>query len=567
VLVVVGARTEDDRERGRLVDGLDRWREKARSLAADKKRLVAELEASKARAVDLEGQLIAATEKIATLSKVCFGTSSEKKGKKKSEPGGAGRDASGEPADPGQPPGDGRRRRGQRPRSTGHGRRDYSAPETEEVLHDLPEHERHCPGCGTAYEPLDEESSSQVDWQVRIVGALHRRRSYRKAWRCKTKSIVVAPVLAKPVPKGLFTSQFLARLIFETTSLPGRSSGSSPRYEPKGPRSQMAAAHQPVRHSPGPSRRLCQRRTSPPGPTWHRAQRRERAVLLLRAGAQRRGPGEDRRTCRDTPDPSGYRRRALRRARLAPPRREEKGHVGACRTVAHGARRADRSAAASERQRQRQRQRQHRPSPGTTGPQLPLAAPSALEALGDVELVVVQAKAASRRWRELIASHHYLGYTPLAGAQLRYLIESRSGALGALGPAASAWSCAPRDAHIGWDAETPKARLHLVAGNARFVILPEVRVPNLASHVLSRAARRLRADWQTAYGYAPLLIETFVETGRFTGASYKPANWTYVGRTKGRGKLDRTNEHALSVKDIYLYPLHRDYRAILTSPT
>jgi len=79
VLVVVGARTEDDRERGRLVDGLDRWREKARSLAADKKRLVAELEASKARAVDLEGQLIAATEKIATLSKVCFGTSSEKK--------------------------------------------------------------------------------------------------------------------------------------------------------------------------------------------------------------------------------------------------------------------------------------------------------------------------------------------------------------------------------------------------------------------------------------------------------------------------------------------------------
>jgi len=106
-----------------------------------------------------------------------------------------------------------------------------------------------------------------------------------------------------------------------------------------------------------------------------------------------------------------------------------------------------------------------------------------------------------------------------------------------------------------------------VIGNARFLILPEVRVPNLASHVLSRVTRRLRADWQTAYGYAPLLIETFVETGRFTGTSYKAANWIYVGRTKGRGKLDRTNEHALPVKDIYLYPLHRDYRAILTSPT
>ncbi|MCL4446510.1 MAG: DUF4338 domain-containing protein [Actinobacteria bacterium] len=199
-------------------------------------------------------------------------------------------------------------------------------------------------------------------------------------------------------------------------------------------------------------------------------------------------------------------------------------------------------------------------------PQLPLAVPVILKALCDIELVVVQTKAASRRWRELIASYHYLGYTPFAGAQLRYLIESSHGTLGALGFAASAWSCAPRDSYIGWDAETRKARLHLVVGNARFLILPEVRVPNLASHVLSRVARRLRTDWQSAYGYAPVLVETFVETGRFTGASYKAANWIHVGQTKGRGKLDRTNRHALPVKDIYLYPLHRNYRAILTSP-
>ena len=199
--------------------------------------------------------------------------------------------------------------------------------------------------------------------------------------------------------------------------------------------------------------------------------------------------------------------------------------------------------------------------------QLPLVVPSTLDALGEVELVVVRTKDGSKRWRELVASYHYLGYTPFAGAQLRYLIESRSQTLGALGFAASAWSCAPRDAHIGWDAPTRKARLHLVVGNARFLILPEVRVPNLASHVLSRVARRLRTDWQDAYGYAPVLLETFVETGRFTGASYKAANWTLVGQTKGRGKLDRTNQHALAVKDIYLYPLHRNYRAILTSPT
>jgi len=198
--------------------------------------------------------------------------------------------------------------------------------------------------------------------------------------------------------------------------------------------------------------------------------------------------------------------------------------------------------------------------------QLPLAIPSSLEALGEVELVVVQTKDASRRWRELVSSYHYLGYTPFCGAQLRYLIESPSGTLGALGFAASAWSCAPRDAHIGWDAETRKARLHLVVGNARFLILPKVRVANLASHVLSRVARRLRADWQAAYGYAPVLAETFVEAGRFTGASYKAANWIYVGKTKGRGKLDRTNSHALPVKDIYLYPLQRNYRQVLAAP-
>jgi len=112
-----------------------------------------------------------------------------------------------------------------------------------------------------------------------------------------------------------------------------------------------------------------------------------------------------------------------------------------------------------------------------------------------------------------------------------------------------------------------KAHLHLVVGNARFLVLPEVRVPSLASPVPSRVTRRLRTDWQDAYGYAPVLLETFVETGRFTGASYKAPKWTSVGRAKGRGKLDRTNEHALAVKDVYLYPLHRNCRAIFTSPT
>jgi Domain of unknown function (DUF4338) len=187
--------------------------------------------------------------------------------------------------------------------------------------------------------------------------------------------------------------------------------------------------------------------------------------------------------------------------------------------------------------------------------------------LGPLRLTVVDSAADSARYNALIAAHHYLGYTPLAGAQLRYLVHTDSaGTLAALGFAAAAWKCAPRDAHIGWDPATRARRLHLVVGNARFLICPHVRVPHLASAILGRAARRLPADWHTRYGYTPVLLETFVETGRFTATSYRAANWIHVGQTQGRGKLDRHHQHALPVKDIYLYPLHRHYRRILTAP-
>lgn len=205
------------------------------------------------------------------------------------------------------------------------------------------------------------------------------------------------------------------------------------------------------------------------------------------------------------------------------------------------------------------------------GGQLPLFTPSPvtgpLHALAPVRLVPVAAgSAGSARWNQLIRSYHYLGYTPLAGAQLRYLIESPAGTLGALAYAAAAWACAPRDQHIGWDPKLRAARLHLIAGNARFLILPHVHVPNLASSVLAAAARQLPADWQQRYGYAPVLLETFVDTNRFNAASYRAANWTWAGYTKGRGKLDRDHHNAEPVKEIYLYPLHRRWRQILTSP-
>lgn len=199
--------------------------------------------------------------------------------------------------------------------------------------------------------------------------------------------------------------------------------------------------------------------------------------------------------------------------------------------------------------------------------QLALFVPARSGSLKAVELVVVADEEQRARWRRLVAAYHYLGYTPLAGAQLRYLVTWGTEVVGALGFAASAWSCAPRDDHIGWDRATRQARLHLVVSNARFLIVPEVRVKNLASFVLSSAARRLPGDWVSAYGYAPVLLETFVERERFVGTSYTAANWIYVGVTKGRGKLDRENRHALPVKDVYLYPLRRDYRRVLTEPS
>jgi len=190
---------------------------------------------------------------------------------------------------------------------------------------------------------------------------------------------------------------------------------------------------------------------------------------------------------------------------------------------------------------------------------------ASLADLGPLTLRMVTTPTDSRTWNTLIATHHYLGYTPLPGAQLRYLIHTHAGIVAALGFAASAWKCAPRDTHLGWDTATRQARLHLVVGNARFLICPHVRVPHLASTILARITRRLPTDWQATYGYTPVLAETFVDTERFAGTCYRAANWTHVGTTQGRGKLDRHHQHALPVKDVYLYPLHHAYQTILTA--
>lgn len=186
-----------------------------------------------------------------------------------------------------------------------------------------------------------------------------------------------------------------------------------------------------------------------------------------------------------------------------------------------------------------------------------------VEELEGLELEAVQSHEASRLWNALIACHHYLGYTPLVGAQLRYLIRGEVGILGCLGFGAAAWKLAARDRWIGWDRLGRERHLTRVLNNTRFLILPWVRIANLASRVLSMAARRVVVDLEARYGVHPVLLETFVERARHRGTCYRAANWQWIGTTQGRGKLDRRHEHGLPVKDVYLYPLRADFRRAL----
>jgi hypothetical protein len=183
--------------------------------------------------------------------------------------------------------------------------------------------------------------------------------------------------------------------------------------------------------------------------------------------------------------------------------------------------------------------------------------------LSGLRLEPVADQAASRLWNGLIARWHYLGYRPLPGAQLRYLIQWEQGVLGALGFGAAAWKVAARDRWIGWERAEREAHLGRVLNNARFLILPWVQVKNLASKVLALAAARVGADFAGRYGERPVLLETFVETPRFLGTCYRAANWQYLGETQGRGKCDRTHQAALPRKGVYVYPLVADFRAAL----
>ncbi len=183
--------------------------------------------------------------------------------------------------------------------------------------------------------------------------------------------------------------------------------------------------------------------------------------------------------------------------------------------------------------------------------------------LGQISFLQVQSRQDSALWNELIQRYHYLGYMPLPGAQIRYLISAGPDLLAAMGFGAAAWALEPRDQFIGWSAEQRKQNLQLVVNNARFLILPWVRSKCLASKILGIAAKKLPHDWQVRYGYKPVLMESFILSSRFQGTCYRAANWHHVGQTQGRGKLDRHNRCPVPVKEIFLYPLHKQFQKIL----
>ncbi len=179
--------------------------------------------------------------------------------------------------------------------------------------------------------------------------------------------------------------------------------------------------------------------------------------------------------------------------------------------------------------------------------------------------LVMSGSAESRLFRYLLQEYHYLGLSHVPGETLSYLMYSACGRpVACLLFAAAAWKCEARDTHIGWSDAQRQGRLCFLTNNMRFLIPPWVWVKCLASHVLSLASRRICSDWDSKYGHRIHLLETFVDKSRFPGTCYRAANWLYAGETKGRSRHDGERKMNVSIKDVYLYPLVKDFRERLS---
>jgi hypothetical protein len=188
----------------------------------------------------------------------------------------------------------------------------------------------------------------------------------------------------------------------------------------------------------------------------------------------------------------------------------------------------------------------------------PLEAP--LAQIGPVEIQQVRRTPREALVKALVAQYHYLGYTHPVGEHLLYLFTSHEQPIACMCWSSAARHLGPRDRHIGWSKEARKANIRFIAYQSRFLILPWVKVPHLASHLLGAIARRLSDDWQQVYSHPIHFIETFVDSSRHRGTCYLAANWTELGLTTGRGKADQTHQPNRSLKQALGYPLVKDFR-------
>jgi hypothetical protein len=184
----------------------------------------------------------------------------------------------------------------------------------------------------------------------------------------------------------------------------------------------------------------------------------------------------------------------------------------------------------------------------------------------ELRIDLVEGAEPARLFKGLIGTYHYLGYQQAKGAQVKYLVRYRERPVACLSFGPAAFKVAARDQFIGWSVPQRQARLARVVNNERFLLLPWVEVPNLASFVLSRCVRRLRSDWQRIYQQDLVLVETFIEKDRFRGSCYAAANWTCIGESSGRGRNDRFHQESLPIKTHWIYGLRPDFRQVLCRP-
>jgi hypothetical protein len=190
-----------------------------------------------------------------------------------------------------------------------------------------------------------------------------------------------------------------------------------------------------------------------------------------------------------------------------------------------------------------------------------------LKSLQPLRVVNVQAKSSEEKlYNHLLATYHYLSYKSTVGENMKYLIfDNANRPVACLLFGSSAWSSKVRDNAVSWSSEVRQHNINYTTNNTRFLILPWVRVPHLASHLLALISRRINRDWKDRYNHAVYLLETFVDKSRFKGTCYIAANWLRVGDTQGRSRNDQHGKMSVPIKTVLLYPLDKNYKHILSA--